>query len=192
LPDNVEHAGVLNSPSDAVGQAAQAQRERLRDFIRQRVRLEEDAEDILQDVFLQLISTYNVTEPIEHLTAWLFTAARNKVIDWYRKRRMQTVPVSDNDPDGFPGIEEFLLDPAQDPDRVYASSLFWREFTEALEQLPDDQRKVFVMHELEGKSFRQIAESTGEPLNTLLSRKRYALLALRARLQDLYDESETP
>lgn len=190
MPDNVEHAGTLDAPPEAIGRAAKAERERLFDFIRRRVGLDEDAEDILQDVFLQLVSSYNVTEPIEHLTAWLFTAARNKVIDWYRKRRMQTVPVRD-DPDDPPGTEEFLLDPAQDPDRVYASSLFWTEFTEALEQLPDNQRKVFVMHELEGKSFRQIAEITGEPLSTLLSRKRYALLALREQLQDLYDESET-
>lgn len=188
----MDNAAVLSHPDDHVERAAQTQHKRLFDFIRRRVGTEEDAEDILQDVFLQLVSSYNVTEPIEQLTAWLFTTARNKVIDWYRKRRMYTVPVTNDDPDGSAGIEELLLDPAQDPDRVYASSLFWTEFTEALEKLPDNQRKVFVMHELEGKSFRQIAEITREPLSTLLSRKRYALLALRERLQDLYDELENP
>lgn len=170
---------------------AQAQRKRLYDFIRRCVELEEDAEDILQDVFLQLVSTYSVTEPIEHLTAWLFTTARNKIIDWYRKRRNRNVAATNDDLGAPFGMEDLLPDPAQDPERVYASSLFWSEFTEALEKLPENQRKVFVMHELEGKSFRQIAQITGEPLNTLLSRKRYAVLALRGRLQDLYDESET-
>ncbi len=187
----MEHSAVLRRPDDVLGHAATAQRDRLHDFIRRRVGTEEDAEDILQDVFLQLVSTWNVTEPIEHLTSWLFTVARNKVIDWYRKKKPSSFPSVQDDVEGPLQIEEILFDPMQDPERIFARSLLWSELADALDELPEDQRKVFVMHELEGKSFREIAEFTREPLNTLLSRKRYAVRALRDRLQDLYDEFET-
>ncbi len=170
--------------------AVRSERQRLLDFIRKRVRNQSDAEDILQDVFYQLVTSYSVTEPIEKMTAWLFTVARNKIIDWYRKRRPDSLPASKEDPSAPLNLEEILFDPKQNPDQVYARSLVWTELSEALDELPDEQREVFVMHELEGRSFKEIVEITGEPLNTLLSRKRYAVLFLREQLQDLYSETD--
>ena len=172
----------------AAEEAVRRERNRLFEFIRRRVRTEEDAEDILQDVFYQLVASYNVAAPIEKLTSWLFTVARNRIIDWYRKRK----PVERTGEDAASGeplnLEDILYDPTQNPDVVYARSMVWTELSDALDELPAEQREVFVMHELEGKSFKDIAAITGEGMNTLLSRKRYAVLHLRERLQDLYDE----
>lgn len=139
-----------------------------------------------------MVSSYSVTEPIEKLTSWLFTAARNKIVDWYRKRRPEFLPADEEDPSAPLNLEEILFDPKQNPDEVYARSLIWTELADALDELPDEQRGVFVMHELEGRSFKEIAQLTGEPINTLLSRKRYAVLFLRERLQELYDEFQNP
>ena len=172
----------------AAEQTFRTERKRLFDFIRRRVRTNEDAEDIMEDVFYQLLSSYSVTEPIEKMTSWLFTVARNKVIDWYRKKRPDSLPRDIEDPSMPLNLEDILYDPTQNPDRVYARSLVWTELAEALDELPEEQKQVFVMHELEGKSFKEIAEITGEPQNTLLSRKRYAVLYLREQLQELYDE----
>jgi len=178
---------IQQEKKSAATAALQSERNRLLGFIRKRVRTEEDAEDILQDVFYQFLASYSVTEPIEKLTAWLFTAARNKIIDWYRKRKHVSLPAGE---DGPINLEDILYDPTQNPDEVFNRSLVWTELAGALDELPDEQREVFVMHELEGKSFKEIAEITGEPVNTLLSRKRYAVLRLRDRLQELYDEFE--
>jgi RNA polymerase sigma factor (sigma-70 family) len=182
---------------DAVELAARAEQHRLLNFIRSRVRSPEDAEDILQDVFSQLVTSYSVTEPIEKLASWLFTVAKNKIVDWYRKRRpaesiSQSLRQSDDEYDatGPLNLEDILFDPADTPDQVYARSSVWSELADALDELPEDQKQVFVMHELEGISFKEIARLTGEPVNTLLSRKRYAVLYLRERLQELYDEFE--
>jgi RNA polymerase sigma factor (sigma-70 family) len=183
----------------AVEHAVRAERRRLFDFILRRVRSPEDAEDILQDVFYQLVSSYSVTEPIEQLTSWLFTVTRNKIIDWYRRRRPESslsqriaVREGEND-DSLPlNLEEILFDPSETPDQAYARSVVWSDLADALDELPENQRQVFIMHELEGKSFKEIAVLTGEPVNTLLSRKRYAVLYLRERLQDLYNEFEQP
>lgn len=172
----------------SIERAVKAERKRLFDFIRRRVRTEQDAEDILQDVFFQLVSSYSITEPIEKLTSWLFTVARNKIIDWYRKKKPESLPVNERDAQTPLNLEDILFDPAQSPDQVYARSLVWTELADALDELPDDQREVFVKHELQGKSFKEIAEETGEPMNTLLSRKRYAVLYLREKLAELYDE----
>jgi len=170
----------------------QAERRRLFDFILSRIRDERDAEDILQDVFYQLVTSYSVTEPIENMTAWLFTVARNKIIDWYRKRRSVALVEQqiDGEGEGPLNLEEILFDPQDRPDRAYWRSTVWSELAEALDDLPEEQREVFVWHELEGRSFKEMAEMTGEPINTLLSRKRYAVLVLRERLQELYDEIE--
>ena len=180
----------LNTGDQAasIEQTVRTERKRLFDFIQKRVRNEADAEDILQDVFYQLVTSYSVTEPVEKLTSWLFTVARNKVIDWYRKRRSVSLPADEDDPSMPLNMEEILFDPNENPDQVYARSLVWTELADALDGLPDEQREVFVQHELEGRSFKEIAEATGVPINTLLSRKRYAMLFLRDKLQELYDE----
>jgi RNA polymerase sigma factor (sigma-70 family) len=183
---------VIRTLRDATAERAfRSERRRLLDFIRQRVRTDEDAEDILQDVFYQLLAGYSVAEPIEKLTSWLFTVARNKVIDWYRKRKSESLPEAGDGEMGPLNLEEILYDESQNPDDLFMRSLVWSELSDALELLPSKQRDVFVMHELEGKSFREIAALTGEPINTLLSRKRYAVILLREKLQELYREFQT-
>lgn len=174
----------------AVDTAIRTEHGRLLKFIRGRVRTEQDAEDILQDVFFQLLSSYSVTEPIEQLTSWLFRVARNKIIDWYRRRRHGLAPRPEEDEDLAANLEEIVADHAEIPDQLFTRSMVWSELSEALEDLPDKQREVFLMHEIDGRSFKEIAELTGEPLNTLLSRKRYAVLFLRERLQELYNDME--
>lgn len=187
----MESTAAVLQRNGVIDRAIRGERWRLLDFIRKRVRSEEDAEDILQDVFAQLVAGYNVTEPIEELTSWLFTVARNRIIDWYRKRK--PIPFSEQQSRSnaeFDGreVEDVLDDPAGVPDEVFTRSVMWTEFADALEELPEEQRNVFVMHELEGKSFKQIAETSGVPINTLLSRKRYAVLQLRERLRNIYEE----
>lgn len=182
----------MNSSSREVIEAPEAtfkkEGNRLLAFIRRRVPTEEDAEDILQDVFYQLVSSYSVVTPIEQLTSWLFKVARNKIIDWYRKKKPRALFVDDTQEHEPINLEEILFDPTQSPDELYARSLVWTELASALDELPEEQREVFVMHELEGRSFAEMAELTGEPVNTLLSRKRYAVLFLRERLLDLYND----
>jgi RNA polymerase sigma factor (sigma-70 family) len=181
----------MEDPAKTLEAAIQNQREGLFAFIRNRVRNRADAEDLLQDVLYQLLSGYSVTEPIENLTAWLYTVARNRIIDWYRKRRPQPVTDFTNEEGETLNLAELLFDPSHEPDALYTRSIVWRELAGALDELPSKQREVFVQHELEGKTFRQIAEITGESINTLLSRKRYAVLYLRERLNELYRDFDT-
>jgi RNA polymerase sigma factor (sigma-70 family) len=163
-------------------------RPRLLEFIRRRVRTDEDAEDILQDVLYQFLSNYSVARPIEQLTSWLYTVARNRIIDWYRKRKHRADPPREEET-GLPlSLEDILSDPSTEPDRVLFRGAVWEALADALDELPSEQSDVFVMHELEGRSFKEIAEITGENINTLLSRKRYAVRALRDALQEMYDE----
>lgn len=154
---------------------------RLMGFIRKRVNNEADAEDILQDVFYQFIGN---TQPIEQLTAWLFTVARNKITDRKRKHKPDSLEDVFASPDGDESLNwtEFLFNSSDDPEREYLRTLFWEELRVALDELPPEQREVFIMNELEDVSFKDIAEKTGVPVNTLLSRKRYAVLHLRERL----------
>ena len=165
-----------------------SERKRLFEFIRCRVRSTADAEDILADVFYQMLASYSAAQPIEKMTSWLLTVARNKIIDWYRKRKPEAFRQREDENSMPLNLEDILYDPGQNPDVLYARSLLWTELADALDELPDEQREVFVMHELEGKSFNEIAEITGEPVNTLLSRKRYAVLFLREALQELYND----
>lgn len=177
----------IKPDSARVEKAVTSERRKLLEFIRRRVGNDADAEDILQDVFTKLVASSAIGEPIEQLSAWLFRVARNRIIDWYRRKKPESLP--DESPDvPRSGIAEILLDPGQNPDDVFTRSLLWEEFAEALDDLPENQREVFVMHEFEGLGFREIAERTGERINTLISRKRYAVLYLRERLQELYDE----
>lgn len=171
-----------------IAQAAAGQRGRLFAFIRRRVASDSQAEDILQDVFYQLLTSYSVTEPLEQMTGWLFTVARNKIIDWYRRRRPGDRALEEA-LDGTPvTLAEVLPSAIEGPDTGYDREIIAEELAEALEELPEKQRRVFIMHEIEGRSFNEIRGITGDPLNTLLSRKRYAVQFLRRRLEDLYRE----
>ena len=156
-------------------------------FIRKRVNNEADAEDILQDVFSQFVGN---NQPIDQLTAWLFTVARNKIIDRQRKQKPEYLEdvFGDDDGEDTANWSEFLFSNDDNPEKEYLRTLFWQELNSALDELPEEQRRVFVQHELEGISFKEIAEQTGETVNTLLSRKRYAVLHLRERLSSLKDE----
>ncbi len=171
-----------------IAQAAEGQRGRLLAFIRKRVASDSQAEDILQDVFYQLLTSYSLTEPLEQMTGWLFTVARHKIIDWYRRRRPANRSL-DEALDGTPvTLAEVLPAAVEETDAGYDREVIAEELAEALEELPENQREVFIMHEIEGRPFNEIREITGEPLNTLLSRKRYAVQFLRRRLEDLYAE----
>ena len=159
---------------------------RLLGFIRKRVRNEADAEDILQDVFYQFIGN---TEPIEQLTSWLFTVTRNKIIDKQRKHKPDLIEdIYATDDEESLNWSELFFDSNDNPETDYLRTLFWEALNEALDELPEEQKQVFILNELEGVPFKIIAEQTGETINTLISRKRYAVLHLRERLQVLRDE----
>jgi len=169
-------------------------RERLRlgNFIRGRVRDQAETEDILQDVFYEFIEAYRLPEPIEHVSAWLFRVARNRIVDHFRKKKAR--PISEtSDPGGDDSelrLDLALPSPEAGPEAEYARSTLLKALQQALDELPENQREVFVAHEFEGNSFKEISARTGVTLNTLLARKRYAVLHLRARLQTVYDELE--
>jgi RNA polymerase sigma factor (sigma-70 family) len=172
--------------SEIVGQ----ERSRLRNFIRRRVSDPSDAEDIVQEVFYELVEANRLLMPIEHVTGWLFRVARNRITDLFRKRKPETF--SDAAVEGEGGevlqIEDLLPSPDAGPEALYVRNLLLDELELALDELPKEQRDVFVAHELEGRSFKEMAAETGMSVNTLLSRKRYAVLHLRQRLQSIYDE----
>jgi RNA polymerase sigma factor (sigma-70 family) len=166
------------------------ERSRLRNFIRRRVPDPSDAEDIVQEVFYKLVEANRLLMPIEHVTGWLFRVARNRITDLFRKKKPGTfsgTAVEDEDGEVL-RIEDLLPSPDAGPEALYARSLFLDELELALDELPEEQRDVFVAHELEGRSFKEMAAETGVSVNTLLSRKRYAVLHLRERLQSIYDE----
>jgi len=162
---------------------------RLFGFIRQRVNNEADAEDILQDVWYQLTATVD-SEPIEQVSSWLFKVARNKIIDNYRKKKPESLEdaLTFENGDGEINFREILMDKSKNPETEYLRNIFWETMDKALDELPEEQRNVFVWNELEDVSFKEIAERTGVQVNTLISRKRYAVLHLRERLQTLYNE----
>ena len=162
---------------------------RLLGFIRQRVGSEADAEDILQDVWHQLTMAVDTT-PIEQMSGWLFAVARNKIIDRYRKKQPESLDrmLQMAEEEGGPELAGLLLDESRNPETANLRELFWKTLQEALDELPEEQRAVFVWNELEELPFSEIAALTGENVNTLLSRKRYAVLHLRERLLSLYHE----
>jgi RNA polymerase sigma factor (sigma-70 family) len=157
----------------------QRERSRLRNFVRRRVADREDAEDIVQDVFSALVEANRLLMPIEHVTGWLFRVARNRIIDLFRQKPIE--PLSDE-------LEELLPSADAGPDALYARNVLLDELAAAVDELPAEQRAVLVAHELEGRSFAEIAGETGVNINTLLARKRYAVRHLRRRLQQMYDE----
>jgi len=172
--------------NDRISQVVERERSRLLRFIRRHVPDPADAEDILQDVFYELVEANRLLMPIDHVTAWLFRVARNRIVDLFRKKKPERGSATAED-DEVPW-EELLPSPDAGPEALYARHLLLEEMEAALAELPREQREVFVAHELEGKSFKQMAAETGVGVNTLLSRKRYAVLRLRERLQDVYDE----
>lgn len=180
----------MTTQDDHITETVLRERARLRNFIRKRVPDPSEAEDILQDVFFELVAAYRLPEPLEQVGAWLFRVARNRIIDRFRRRKTRPAAdvIADPDDDG-----EYRLDlplPAREagPDALMARSAVLEALQSALEELPAEQREVFIAHEIDGSSFREIALRTGVAVNTLLARKRYAIRRLRARLQPLYDE----
>jgi RNA polymerase sigma factor (sigma-70 family) len=163
---------------------------RLLNFIRRRVPDPRDAEDILQEVFYELVEANRLLMPIEHVTGWLFRVARNRITDLFRKKRPERLGdafVGDQE-DELLRLEDLLPSPDAGPEALYARRVLLEEVELALDELPEEQREVFVAHELEGRSFKEMADETGVSMNTLLSRKRYAVLHLRERLQRIHDE----
>jgi RNA polymerase sigma factor (sigma-70 family) len=156
---------------------------RLRGFIRRRVPDPRDAEDILQDVFSELVEANRLLMPIDHVTGWLFRVARNRIIDLFRRTRRESFSET---------LEDLLPSPEAGPESVYARHVLLEELESAIGELPPEQREVFIAHELEGRSFKEMAAQTGISINTLLSRKRYAVLHLRERLQGVHDEFTRP
>lgn len=169
------------------------EKDKLLGFIRSRVSTVEEAEDILQDVFYQFIEGFNSIQSLDRVTSWLYSVARNKIIDRYRRdasrpKRTDFELLSGKDDDAPLTLQEILPDLDNTPEATLLREAIWDEVTDALSELPADQREIFILNELEEKSFREIAEETGISINTLLSRKRYAIMALRKRLQNFYDD----
>jgi RNA polymerase sigma factor (sigma-70 family) len=168
------------------------ERSRLRNFIRRRVPNEADAEDLLQEVFYEVIEAYRLMEPVQRWSAWMFRVARNRIIDLFRKNKRREAfasePVTVSDEGAVLSLEDLLPSPDAGPAALYARTVLLEEIEEALGELPEEQRDVFIAHEMEGRSFKEIAARTGTSVNTLLSRKHYAVIHLRRRLQDIYED----
>jgi RNA polymerase sigma factor (sigma-70 family) len=178
-----------------ISEVVQRERGRLRNFVRKRVPDAGDAEDILQDVLYELVETYRLIHPVEHAGAWLYRVARNRIVDFFRKKRLVALGdavVERADDEGVLTLEDLLPSPDAGPEAAYARSVLLEELNAALEELPVEQRDVFIAHQIEGRSFKELVDTTGVGLNTLLSRKRYAVIHLRRRLQAIYDEYLKP
>ena len=178
-----------------ISEAIEREQSRLRNFIRKRVADQGDAEDLLQDVFYELVEAYRLMKPIEQVTAWLYKVARNRITDLFRKKKRE-VPGSEPAVGTENGQElqweDLLPSPDAGPESAYARSVLVEELDAALDELPKEQREVFIGHELSGYSFKELAAQTGVSVNTLLSRKHYAVLHLRQRLQSIYDDFKEP
>lgn len=167
--------------------AIRRERGRLGSFIRRRVPDPDEAEDILQDVFFEFVSAWRLPDPIEQVGAWLFQVARNRIVDRFRKHRETSFPEADDDS----RLDLLLPDPGAGPEAAYTRALLLDALKTALDELPENQRAVFIGHELEGRSFKAMADESGTSINTLLGRKRLAVRQLRARLQTFYDELDS-
>ncbi len=187
---SLEPMALERDQDQRISDAVDRDYSRLRTFIRRRVPDPRDAEDVLQDVFAELVEANRLLMPIDHVTSWLFRVARNRITDLFRRK----TPVSFSDAavaaetGELLRLEDLLPSPAAGPEAVFARSVLLDELEAALGELPAEQREVFLAHELEGRSFREMAAETGVSVNTLLSRKRYAVLHLRERLRRIYDE----
>jgi RNA polymerase sigma factor (sigma-70 family) len=180
----------MTEQDQRISEVVNREESRLRKFIRRRVPDPRDVEDILQEVFYELTEANRLLMPIEHVTGWLFRVARNRITDLFRKKkpeRFGDIAVADEDDERLQ-LEDLLPSPDAGPEALYARNVLLEELELAIDELPKEQREVFVAHELEGRSFKEMAAETGVSVNTLLSRKRYAVRHLRERLQDIYDE----
>lgn len=192
MNDAVGLERMARDQDQQIADVVEREQSRLRTFIRRRVPDARDAEDILQDVFYELVEANRLLMPIGHVTGWLFRVARNRITDLFRKKRPEgfgNSAVVDDDGE-LRRWEDLLPSPDAGPEALYARSLLLDELEQAMDELPPEQRKVFVAHELEGRSFKEMSASTGVSVNTLLSRKHYAVLRLRERLRHVYDELE--
>ncbi len=186
--------GATTDQNRRISETIARQQARLRTFIRKHVPDDGDAEDIFQEVFYELVDAYRLMKPVEKVGSWLFRVARNRIIDLFRRKRTGAVLGNDSNIITEDGEEyqweDLLPSPDAGPEAAYARSVLLEELDTALEELPEEQREVFVAHEIEDRSFKDLAEATGVSVNTLLSRKRYAVLQLRRRLQAIYNEFE--
>ena len=180
----------MTEQDQRISEVVRQEQSRLRNFIRRRVPDPRDAEDILQEVFYELVEANRLLMPIEHVTGWLFRVARNRIIDLFRKKKPGSFSEAEvEDQNGeLLRIEDLLPSPDAGPDALYVRHVLLDELELALDELPEEQREIFVAHELEGRSFKEMAAESGVSVNTLLSRKRYAVLHLRERLRNVYDE----
>jgi RNA polymerase sigma factor (sigma-70 family) len=188
--DDLSSVAAMTENDTRISEIITAERSRLRAFIRRRVSDASDVEDIVQEVFYELVEANRLLMPIEHLTGWLFRVARNRITDLFRKskpERFSDAAVEAEDGEML-RIEDLLPSPDAGPEALFARHVLLDELEFALNELPDEQREVFVAHELEGRSFKELSAESGISINTLLSRKRYAVLHLRERLQSIYDE----
>jgi RNA polymerase sigma factor (sigma-70 family) len=185
---SVDHMAL--EQDQRISEVVKREGSRLRNFIRRRVADPRDAEDVLQDVFYRLVEANRLLMPIDHVTGWLFRVARNRITDLFRKKKPELFSdaASEDEEGESVQIEDLLPSADAGPEALYFRNLLLDELTLALDELPDEQREVFVAHELEGRSFKELAAETGVSVNTLLSRKRYAVLHLRERLQEIHDE----
>ena len=182
----------MTEQDQQISETIEREQARLRNFIRRRVEDENDADDILQDVFYELVEAYRLMQPIEQVGAWLFRVARNRIIDRFRKRKtrleafQEQVAVAEDGESLM--LEDLLPSPDGGPEAAYARTVLLEELADALEELSQEQRDIFIAHEIEGRSFKEIAAETAQSVNTLLSRKHYAVIHLRERLRAIYDE----
>jgi RNA polymerase sigma factor (sigma-70 family) len=182
---------AMADQDERIADAIDREHPRLRNFIRRRVADREDAEDILQDVFYELVEAYRLMKPVEEVTAWLFRVARNRIVDLFRKKKREQLrneAAAVTDEGEILRLEELLPSTAAGPDAVFARSVLLDELDAALDELPEEQREVFIAHELMGYSFKELSAESGVNVNTLLSRKHYAVVYLRERLQAIHDE----
>jgi RNA polymerase sigma factor (sigma-70 family) len=176
---------------ERISEAIDRDRARLRKFIRSRVAHPGDAEDVLQEVFYELVEAYRMMKPVEQVTAWLFRVARNRITDLFRRKAQEgraEAPAMSGDEDEAALDGDLVASPDAGPEAEFARNVLIEELYDALEELPAEQREVFIAHELEGWSFKELAARSGVSVNTLLSRKHYAVLHLRERLRAVYDD----
>ena len=185
MSNAVSLEGMAREQDERIDDVVRREQSRLRSFIRRRVPDPRDVEDILQDVFTRLVEANRLFMPLDHAAAWLFRVARNRIVDLFREERHEAVEIDDEE---TLNLEELLPSPDAGPDALYERRVVLDEIALALAELPPEQRDVFVAHELEGRSFKEIARDTGVGVSTLLSRKHYAVLHLRRRLQHVFDE----